>query len=125
MTSTLACTWCDAAVPGTDGFRLAEIPSGRRAVFCRLEHLIPWEIKGSRWDEESRPGTEVTIDGGVEAITSAGDGPGATESCAHCGQEVGEERVVLTRHRGPHTVSDTFCSLEHAAAWARAGGRWQ
>lgn len=114
MTSQLVCTWCDATVPDTDGFRLVETPSGHRAVFCRLEHLIPWEIKGSMWDDPAQEHSDPEGD--------AEDRPGR---CAHCNAEVGEKRVVLTRRRGPHSVADRFCSVRHAAAWASAGGRWQ
>jgi hypothetical protein len=34
-------------------------------------------------------------------------------------------RVTLIRHRGEHRIPDAFCSVDHAAAWARAGGRWR
>jgi hypothetical protein len=33
--------------------------------------------------------------------------------------------VLLVRHRGDHRVADDFCSTEHMAEWAKAGGRWQ
>jgi hypothetical protein len=33
--------------------------------------------------------------------------------------------VLLVRHRGEHRIPDAFCSLDHAAEWAKAGGRWR
>jgi hypothetical protein len=47
------CTWCGTAVEPTDGFRLAEAPGDRRAVFCRLEHVVPWAIQGPPWEPGS------------------------------------------------------------------------
>ena len=38
---------------------------------------------------------------------------------------LGEVRLDLVRHRGRHRISDSFCSVDHLAAWARAGGRWR
>lgn len=81
----------------------------RGAVFCRLEHLIPWAIQGARWDRG--PAGEPLA-----------DGPGL---CSECGTEVGKEGVVLVRRRGEHRIPDAFCSLEHALTWAKAGGRWR
>ena len=45
--------------------------------------------------------------------------------CAHCGEPVGDRRVLLVRHRGEHRIPDAFCSADHLGAWARAGGRWR
>ena len=44
------CTWCGAAVEAGDGFRAYEPAGERSAVFCRLEHVVPWGIRGARWD---------------------------------------------------------------------------
>jgi hypothetical protein len=33
--------------------------------------------------------------------------------------------VVLVRHRGEHRIPDAFCSADHLASWAKAGGRWR
>ena len=33
-----------------DGFRLAEHAGDRGAVFCRLEHVVPWAIQGAHWE---------------------------------------------------------------------------
>ncbi|MGI9556351.1 MAG: hypothetical protein ACR2N5_00255 [Solirubrobacterales bacterium] len=83
----------------------------RHAVFCRLEHIVPWEIQGPAWeaglDWERPPELESQL------------------ACAHCGTALETEALVVVRHRGPHRVRDDFCSVEHLAAWARAGGRWQ
>jgi hypothetical protein len=105
------CTWCGADVEPDDGFRAYEPAGERRAVFCRLEHIIPWEIQDAHW--EAGPLTEP---------------PGFDEGplrCSHCNAELGEVHVLLVRHRGEHRIADAFCSTGHMAAWAKAGGRWQ
>ena len=115
------CTWCGAEVEPDDGFRAYLLSAAtntaagsageRRAVFCRLEHLIPWSIQGAHWDpgEMSEP---PSLD------------EGAT-SCSHCDAELTEAHVLLVRHRGEHRVADAFCSVDHMTEWAKAGGRWQ
>jgi DNA-directed RNA polymerase subunit RPC12/RpoP len=105
------CSWCGAPVESDDGYRAAEPAGSRRAVFCRLEHVVPWAIQGPHWeagdvDEPKTPDAEL-------------------ERCAHCGEPVGELRVVLVRHRGEHRIPDAFCSAEHMRAWAAGGGRWR
>ena len=59
------------------------------------------------------------------------DGPGALPPgcdhgsiCAACDAELDVEAVVLVRHRGVHRIADGFCSVDHMAEWAKAGGRW-
>ena len=42
------CTWCGAEVEAGDGFRAYEPAGERRAVFCRLEHVVPWAIQDAR-----------------------------------------------------------------------------
>jgi hypothetical protein len=111
MTSELQCTWCGAAVEPEDGYRLAEPAGARRAVFCRLEHVVPWAMQGGRWAA-----------GDIEEPSGIGD---ALDRCAHCEQPLGDTRVLLVRHRGAHRIPDAFCSVEHAAEWAKAGGRWR
>jgi hypothetical protein len=104
------CSWCGREVESGDGFRAYEPAGERRAAFCRLEHLIPWSIQGAHWQ------------------AGALDEPPELDSgnrCAHCDAELGEVHVLLVRHRGEHRVPDAFCSVEHMAAWAKAGGRWQ
>ena len=107
------CTWCGTEVPDDDGFRLAETATGRAAVFCRLEHVIPWLIKGARWDAGDDAGEGTA--GETEPI----------ERCSWCEAQLGDERIVLVRHRGVHRVADGFCDLDHLGAWAKAGGRFR
>jgi len=104
------CTWCGTGVEEDDGFRLYEPAGERRAVFCRLEHVIPWAIQGPHWE------------------AGALDEPPAAEgarTCAHCGGELGDVHVLLVRHRGENRIPDDFCSVDHLLEWAKAGGRWQ
>src|SRR3954465_669492 len=102
------CAWCGERVEPDDGFRLGEEPGARHAVFCRLEHVVPWALQGAHWEA----GAEEAE---VEELAT----------CSHCGASLGDVRPTLTRHRGEHRIPDSFCSVEHAAAWARAGGRWR
>ena len=44
------CTWCGAAVDRDDGYRVREDPGARHAVFCRLEHVVPWAMQGAHWE---------------------------------------------------------------------------
>jgi hypothetical protein len=105
------CSWCGSGVEESDGFRAYEPAGERRAVFCRLEHIVPWSIQGPHW--EPGPLTEPSrIDR-------------SQHSCSLCGSELGEIHVLLVRHRGEHRVGDRFCSTEHMAEWAKGGGRWQ
>jgi hypothetical protein len=103
------CTWCGTDVEPDDGFRAYEPAGERRAVFCRLEHLIPWSIRGAHWGAMSEaPG----LDEGAS-------------TCSHCGAELTDAQVLLVRHRAEHRVADAFCSVDHMTEWAKAGGRWQ
>jgi hypothetical protein len=108
--ATERCTWCGKPVERDDGWRAAEQPGARSAVFCRLEHVVPWHIQGPRW-EAGEPGEPALADESPRA-------------CSHCGDELGEVRVLLVRHRGAHRIPDAFCSADHMAAWASGGGRW-
>jgi hypothetical protein len=105
------CSWCGREVDRGDGFRLGESPGERRAVFCRLEHIVPWTMRGAHWQAGE-------VDEPAELAEQAG-------TCALCGQPVGEVRLLLVRHRGEHRIADGFCSVDHLAAWAKAGGRWR
>jgi len=98
-------------VDDEDGFRLGESPGGRRAVFCRLEHVVPWAFRGPRWEAG---------DAGEASRLGAPDG-----GCAFCEAPLGEARLLLMRHRGEHRIPDEFCSMDHLAVWAKAGGRWR
>jgi hypothetical protein len=111
------CTWCGAEVEPTDGFRAHEPAGERYAVFCRLEHIVPWELQGAGW--LPAPAGNPGIPGrGTEEMPGSG-------VCSHCEGPLGETAVLLVRHRGEHRVTDGFCSSAHMAAWAKAGGRWQ
>jgi hypothetical protein len=105
------CTWCGRPVEPEDGYRLAELPGERRAAFCRLEHVVPWSIQGPHWEagEIAEPG------GLIESVAA----------CSQCGAPRGEVHLVLVRHRGEHRIPDAFCSVDHVADWAKAGGRWR
>ena len=93
-----------------DGFRAYEPAGERKAIFCRLEHVIPWTIQGAHWEagayDERLPDPEHGV-------------------CSYCGDELTDTHVLLVRHRGEHRVPDAFCSVEHLAEWAKAGGRWR
>jgi hypothetical protein len=95
-------------VPPGEGYRAWEPAGARRAAFCRLEHVVPWGIRGAAWEPAD------------------GEPPGSAEAaaCAWCGGEPGDERVLLVRSRGEHRVADGFCSTAHLLAWAKAGGRY-
>jgi hypothetical protein len=101
------CSWCGRDVEEGDGFRAYEPAGSRRAVFCRLEHLVPWAIRGAWWE----PGPLVDD----HELTA----------CSWCGGTLGEAHVLLVRARGEHRVPDGFCSVEHVLEWAKAGGRYR
>ena len=105
------CSWCGVAVDRDDGFRLTEPAGERKAVFCRLEHVVPWAIQGAHWE----PGRLLEPD-------EPDDGLGR---CVHCGGALGDRRVLLVRHRGEHRIADAFCGTDHLLEWAKAGGRWR
>lgn len=105
------CSWCGQPVERDDGFRLVEEPGERHAVFCRLEHVVPWAMQGAHWEA-----------GAVEQPSGYRHG---LDSCAHCGADLRDVRLTLVRHRGEHRIPDAFCSADHAADWAKAGGRWR
>jgi hypothetical protein len=104
------CSWCGEPVQADDGFRACEPEAERWAVFCRLEHVVPWVIQGARW----LPGSAL----------QDGDDPDGLGACVRCGAELTETRVLLVRHRGPHRIADAFCGTQHLLDWAKAGGRW-
>ena len=108
--SDRTCTWCGAVVERDDGFRAYEPAGERKATFCRLEHVVPWVIRGGIWEA-----------GAVER----GSAVDTVSRCAHCDAELGEVRVLLVRHRGEHRIADGFCNVEHLGEWAKAGGRWR
>jgi hypothetical protein len=101
------CSWCGVHVDAGEGFRAAEYPGERTATFCRLEHIVPWAMQGGHWEAGATPD------------------PGHHEECAQCGRGLDDVYVLLVRHRGEHRVPDAFCSTDHLAQWAKAGGRWR
>jgi hypothetical protein len=105
------CTWCGTDVPDGDGYRLADPIGGCHAAFCRLEHVVPWILQGARWE----PGS---------TLGNGDDGLGLGR-CAHCGGHIGEDQLLLVRHRGSHRIGDALCSMDDLLAWAKAGGRWR
>ena len=106
---TSRCSWCGAPIDPGEGFRVAEYPGDRVAAFCRLEHVVPWAIQGAHWEAEEVAGGRSQVAG----------------NCAHCEAALGDVWVEAVSHRGEHRIADYFCSADHFAAWAKAGGRWQ
>lgn len=104
------CSWCGDPVAADDGFRAFEPVGERRAVFCRLEHVVPWALRGAFWDPAPVEAGELRD--GLEPV------------CAQCGAPLGETHVLLVRHRGEHRIADGFCGIDHMREWAAAGGRW-
>jgi hypothetical protein len=116
------CTWCGAGVEPGDGFRAYEPAGERRAVFCRLEHVVPWAIQGAHW--EAVDARVLRAELGATRLTakpSLEDAP----RCSYCDAELSDAHVLLVRHRSDYRVADGFCSVEHLNEWAKAGGRWQ
>ncbi|MET0750745.1 MAG: hypothetical protein ABWZ43_06755 [Solirubrobacterales bacterium] len=104
------CSWCGEAIEADDGYRAFEPAGERAAAFCRLEHVVPWAIRGAHWKAGAAPAGSP----GLEAAR-----------CSHCEAALGDVRVLLVRHRGEHRIPDSFCSVDHLRVWAAAGGRWQ
>jgi ribosomal protein L24E len=103
---TDACSWCGEAVPAGEGYRVHEPAGARAARFCRLEHVVPWLIRGAAWE----PGDAPAVD--------------EPEACAFCGEELGGQRVLVVRERGELRIADGLCSTAHLLEWAKAGGRY-
>jgi hypothetical protein len=92
-----------------EGFRAYEPAGARLAVFCRLEHVVPWAIRGAYWEAA---GAELAV-------------PEDVTECAECHAELDPAPVVLVRERGEARVHDGFCSVDHLLGWAKAGGRYR
>jgi hypothetical protein len=104
-----ACAWCGTAVPAGEGYRAWEPAGARGAAFCRLEHVVPWAIRGAAWEPaEGAPPAEAR----------------ELERCSWCRGDLGDAPVLLVRSRGEHRVADGFCSPGHLLDWAKAGGRY-
>jgi hypothetical protein len=110
LVSDQRCSWCGAALEAGDGWRAAEPAGERIAAFCRLEHIVPWAIQGARWE--------------AGTLSEPPDLADSLTECAHCGEPLRDDYVLVVRHRGPHRIPDAFCSAEHMAEWAKRGGRW-
>ncbi len=93
-----------------DGYRLTEPAGERRAVFCRLEHIVPWAIQGPHWE----PGSAAEPAGIDRSL----------QRCVWCDAPLPGSYLLLVRHRGGHRVPDAFCSVDHLRDWAKAGGRF-
>jgi hypothetical protein len=106
-----SCSWCGEAIEAGDGFRAYEPAGERAAAFCRLEHVVPWQISGAHWSA-----------GPVAEPPEVAADPRA---CSHCDAALADVYVLIVHHRGDHRIADAFCSVEHLRAWAAAGGRWR
>ncbi len=109
--SAVACSWCGSSVGPDEGYRAVLPGRGRRAAFCRLDHVVPWALDGPRWVSGSPLGRD-----------DQGRGLG---SCVRCGGGLADDRLLLIRHGGRHRIADAFCGVEHLVEWARSGGRWR
>ena len=106
----MSCTWCGEPVATGEGFRALEPAGARLATFCRLEHVVPWAIRGAYWE---LAGAELAV-------------PPDLSECAQCHAALeAPAPVVLVRERGEARVHDGFCSVDHLLAWAKAGGRYR
>jgi hypothetical protein len=105
------CSWCGTMVHPDDGFRVAEPVGERKAVFCRLEHVVPWILQGAAWS--------------AGRIVGQNEPDDALGRCALCGETLGDRRVLVVRYRGEYRIADGFCRLEHLLEWAKGGGRYR
>jgi len=103
------CDWCHVEVLDDDGFRLIKPKHKLIATFDRLEHVVPWIMKGPDW-HIAKAGLEIPDD--VPTVDS------------QTGEELGDDPVLLVRHRGDIRVADAFANTDNALEWAKAGGRY-
>ena len=89
------CSWCRRALDPGDCWLLALPAEDVGAAFCRLEHIVPWAMRGPGWTTAA------------PQLPEGADAP-----------------VVLVRRRGGHSMAEGFESVDAAAAWAKAGGPW-
>ena len=96
-----ACSWCGAGVEESDGFRAYEPAGERRAVFCRLEHVVPWAIQGPHWEAGTL--TEPAPIDGVPACLLSLRQRAGRDPCASrppSGRAPGWRRFLLGRAHG-------------------------
>ena len=105
------CSWCRTRVGADEGFRAYEASGERAATFCRLEHIVPWAIRGPRWEAGATDDPPELDHGQLR--------------CSRCDADLDELDIVLVHVRGEHRIPDAFCSLDHLREWANAGGRWR
>ena len=105
------CSWCGTRVCADEGFRAYEGAGERVATFCRLEHVVPWAIKGAHWEDMPRGEAQLHIP--------------VVQACSYCDAKLREINLVLIHHRGDLRIPDPFCSVDHLRQWATAGGHWQ
>ncbi|HET9120248.1 MAG TPA: hypothetical protein VFN72_06915 [Solirubrobacterales bacterium] len=120
-----SCTWCGVEVERDDGFRAYEPVGERRAVFCRLEHLVPWSIQMMRGCSAGEAEEQPVVSWEAGAMSEPASLDEGATTCSHCGTALDDAHVLLVRHRGEHRVADGFCGVDHMNTWAKAGGRWQ
>ena len=111
LVSAERCSWCGKEVEWGDGWRASEAAGERIATFCRLEHVVPWAIKGAHWE--------------AGVLREPAHLEDSLTHCAHCGEPLADSYVLIVRHRGEHRIPDAFCSAGHMGEWAKRGGRWQ
>jgi len=111
LVSAERCSWCGKEVEWGDGWRASEAAGERIATFCRLEHVVPWTIKGAHWE--------------AGVLREPAHLEDSLTHCGHCGEPLPDSYVLIVRHRGEHRIPDAFCSAGHMAEWAKRGGRWQ
>ena len=123
-----ACTWCGADVEPWDGFRAYEPAGGRRAVFCRLEHVVPWAIRGAHW--EPLPLEAEGVQDGLERVRvvrrGAARGPRRARALARRAPDSG--RILRRRPparvgEGRRALPDLSCPFGHGLGPAAAGTR--
>ena len=69
------CSWCGVEVEPDGGFRATEPEGERRAVFCRLEHVVPWAMQGPAWEAgELSESAGVALEA-AQCAAEAGQGP--------------------------------------------------
>ena len=113
------CTWCGNVVDPGDCYALAEHAGDRGAVFCRLEHIVPWAIQGAHW-EAGEP-----VLGGRSSQNHVIGENGAPTACSQCGAALDEAALLLVRRRSEHRIEDGFCGVDHLLEWSKQGGRWR